>query len=61
MTSKESFKVNCPIGYWQENIAPLGFIPDWQFKPIPKEDPNVFEITKLFGYDKNVFMERQYK
>jgi hypothetical protein len=49
----------CQPGRWLYNQAPLGEPPDWieQIEP-PAFDPN---DTRLFGYDQQAFLKRQYK
>ena len=56
MTSKEAMRHTCKPGYWLENIAPLGELPDWQERvaPIP-------ESGLLFGYEERAFLAKQYK
>jgi hypothetical protein len=43
-------------GYWFENIAPLGEKPFWVEVVAPMK-----ESDKLFGYEKDEFMRKQYK
>ena len=56
MTSKEMRKATCPLGYWFENVAPLGKAPDWQIRVMPLRDD-----TRLFGYDQDAFLAKQYR
>jgi hypothetical protein len=45
-------------GYCWSNIAPLGSDPEWVEIVSPLDDTNA---GKLFGYDTDVFMRKQYK
>lgn len=59
MTSKEARKHICKPGSWLENVAPLGEDPNWQEKTQP---PTVdVSDSRIFGYDRDVFMARQYR
>lgn len=60
MTSQEMMKSKHKPGYWFENIAPLGKKPDWRevVKPFNGDENG---DPKLFGYDVNEFMAKQYK
>lgn len=59
MTSKQMRKATLKPGYWFVNVAPLGSDPDWREQPAqPDQDPN---DDRIFGYDRQEFMSRQYR
>lgn len=63
MTSQEMMKTQAKPGNAWVNIAPLGEPPDWREVKSPHgphSDPN-YGIGKLFGYDVEEFMRKQYK
>ena len=58
MTTQEMMKTKSKLGGWK-NISPLGSEPDWvEAYPPETIDPN---RETIFGYDKNSFLQRQYK
>lgn len=56
MTLKETNAIPLKPGYWWWNVAQLGDKPDW----IQVVEPGGVD-NKLFGYDVDTFMARQYK
>lgn len=63
MTSQEMMKATAKPGNAWENVAPLGEKPDWREVKSPHgphSDPN-YGIGRLFGYDAQEFMGKQYK
>lgn len=56
MTSKDALRHNCRPGYWLVNEAPLGETPKWIEQVAPQPETN-----KLFGYDKDEFLAKQYR
>lgn len=43
------------------NVAPVGESPEWHEVPGTLESVNINQAPKLFGYDEQEFMARQYK
>jgi len=56
MTSQEAFKHTCKPGYWLWNFADADQPQDWREVVTPLDNSN-----KLFGYDQDEFMAKQYK
>lgn len=56
MTSQEAMKYTCKPGYWLWNVAKVDETPNWQEQVKPYES-----LDTLFGYDRAMFMAKQYK
>ncbi len=59
MTSQEMMRTRCPDGHCFYNVAAVDEAPDWRIVVAqPTADPN---DDRIFGYDRDDFMARQYR
>lgn len=57
VTTKEMMRTSHRPGYWFVNVAPLGEAPNWEEQVAPV----VEDESRLFGYDRDEFMQKQYR
>jgi len=59
MTSQEAMKHQCRPGYWLVNTGAADEAPNWN-EQIEPPTVNVND-TRLFGYDRQEFLNKQYR